>query len=156
MAQGCLTVTSTIQLKDTRAGNASLGSATTSTLLHYVVKVLQKEDGTLIQFIDESPHVQAASRGGCEHRRRRKTSRLKRPAPTDFALPRLLIVSIASILTSVDALTNGVEDVKTEVSTLKAVDLANPSDRFIVVMEVSKKTISSTSFYSDRSRTRGN
>ncbi len=48
-----------LQLKDTRASNAS---GATPTLLHFLARVFLNRDPLLLQYLDEMPHLEAASR----------------------------------------------------------------------------------------------
>ena len=48
------------QLKETKTVKAT---PECPTLLHYVAKVLLKSDPSLVTFIEEMPHIEAAARG---------------------------------------------------------------------------------------------
>ncbi len=41
------------------------GTPECPTLLHYLAKVLLKSDPSLVTFIQEMPHIEAAARGKC-------------------------------------------------------------------------------------------
>jgi len=47
------------QLQDVRTAT---GSTTTPTLLHYLVRVVRRQDASLLAILDDLPHVEAASR----------------------------------------------------------------------------------------------
>ncbi|KAI5476137.1 hypothetical protein MNV49_000407 [Pseudohyphozyma bogoriensis] len=94
---------SLLKLKETRAVS---DSGPTPTLLHYLVKVLLRADETLLGFLDDCPHVEAASR-----------------------------VSFATVMGSVHSLVAGVASVEEEIRVLKELQLSPPGDRFLPVME---------------------
>jgi hypothetical protein len=82
-----------------------------------------------VNFIDDLPHMEAAARGetalyGCI------THELI-----------MFLVSMQTVATSVQALVTGLAHVKTEVETLKSVDLPS-DDRFVRIMEVRDDSLS--------------
>lgn len=56
-----LIVITRAQLQYLRSGSSTTGSPT---LLHYLVRIVLREDPSLLAFLDDAPHVDAASRRG--------------------------------------------------------------------------------------------
>ncbi|KAG8843928.1 hypothetical protein FRB91_002996, partial [Serendipita sp. 411] len=71
------------------------------TLLHYLAKVLMRSDASLVMFIEDLPHVEAAAR-----------------------------ISVQFILSSINSLYTGLEKVKDELE-LARTTISDPSDAFI-------------------------
>ncbi|GAA5951520.1 hypothetical protein JCM21900_001590 [Sporobolomyces salmonicolor] len=94
---------SLLKLKETKAASAS---PATPTLLHYLARVAHRCDPSLITFLDEAPHVDAASR-----------------------------VSTVTVMQTVQFLVAGVAQAKEEMALLKSLQESPPGDRFIPVME---------------------
>ncbi|BGP44533.1 hypothetical protein JCM10450v2_000347 [Rhodotorula kratochvilovae] len=92
-----------LKLQEVRAANPS---AETPTLLHYLVRVVRRQDPSLLSFLEEVPHVEAASR-----------------------------VSSATVQETVQSLVAGVAQAKAELELLKGTNEKNPQDRFVPVME---------------------
>ena len=110
-------------------------TAGTATLLHYIARLLIKQSDGLINFLSESPHVQAASRG---------TSRL---SSYDRNVYMLMFqsadgapVSAATVAASVSAVTNAISAVRAELDVMKRLPTSSSIDRFVPVMEVSEIT----------------
>jgi diaphanous 1 len=51
-----------VQMKEMKAAN---GRSDCPTLLHYLARVLLRSDPSLVTFIEDLPHVEAAARGKC-------------------------------------------------------------------------------------------
>lgn len=90
-----------LKLKDTRP---SQPTPATPTLLHYLVRVLNKTDKTLVGFLDDCSHVEAAAR-----------------------------LSTTSIMASIAALITGHGTIKQETAILQKVGISSQSDRFVDV-----------------------
>ena len=92
------------QLKDTRSSSPS---ASTPTLLHYLARVLLRSDPSLLSFLEDVPHVEAASR-----------------------------VSFSTVQGAAHGLVGGVEQVKEEIRVLNRMRISPAGDRFVAKMEV--------------------
>ncbi|KAJ1032638.1 hypothetical protein NDA16_000661 [Ustilago loliicola] len=90
-----------LKLKDTKP---SQPSPATPSLLHYLVRVLDKTDKTLVGFLDDCSHVEAAAR-----------------------------LSTQSIMQSITALITGHDAVQQEMATLQRIGISSQSDRFVDV-----------------------
>lgn len=90
-----------LKLKDTKP---SQPKAATPTLLHYLVRVLNQTDKTLVGFLDDCSHVEAAAR-----------------------------LSTQAIMQSIAALVAGHEAVQNEKATLDRIGISSQSDRFVTV-----------------------
>ncbi|KAG8832027.1 hypothetical protein FRC18_005585 [Serendipita sp. 400] len=75
------------------------------TLLHYLAKVLMRSDASLVMFIEDLPHVEAAAR-----------------------------ISVQFILSSINSLYTGLEKVKDELE-LARTTISDPSDAFVRAMD---------------------
>ncbi|GAA5859773.1 hypothetical protein JCM1840_006447 [Sporobolomyces johnsonii] len=94
---------SLLKLKETKAASAS---PATPTLLHYLVRVVHRNDPSLVHFLDEAPHVDAASR-----------------------------ISTVTVMQTVQSLVAGVAQAKEEVALLQSLQVSPPGDQFLPVME---------------------
>ncbi|GAA6056774.1 hypothetical protein JCM3770_006127 [Rhodotorula araucariae] len=94
---------SLLKLQDVRAASPSVA---TPTLLHYLVRVVRRQNPSLLSFLEEIPHVEAASR-----------------------------VSSATVHDTVQSLVAGVAQAKAELDVLKSIATLSPQDRFIPVMD---------------------
>ncbi|GAA5950997.1 hypothetical protein JCM3765_004650 [Sporobolomyces pararoseus] len=94
---------SLLRLRDTKSASASPG---TPTLLHYLVRVLNRNDPTALNYLDESPHVDAASR-----------------------------ISTVTVMQTVHSLVSGVSQIEEELEAIKNSKLSPPEDRFVEVMK---------------------
>ncbi|KAL8283496.1 hypothetical protein RQP46_005599 [Phenoliferia psychrophenolica] len=92
-----------LKLKEARATSPS---ASTPTLLHYLARVLLRSDPSLLAFLDDAPHVEAASR-----------------------------ISFSTVLASANGLVVGVAQVQEEVRVLRRMRNSPEGDRFIPKME---------------------
>ncbi|SAM77134.1 related to Diaphanous protein homolog 1 [Ustilago bromivora] len=90
-----------LKLKDTKPSNPS---PATPSLLHYLVRVLNKTEKTLVGFLDDCSYVEAAAR-----------------------------LSTQSIMQSITALITGYEAVQKEMATLQRIGISSQSDRFVDV-----------------------
>lgn len=90
-----------LKIKDTKPSNPS---PATPSLLHYLVRVLNKTDKTLVGFLDDCSYVEAAAR-----------------------------LSTQSIMQSITALITGYEAVQQEMATLQRIGISSQSDRFVDV-----------------------
>lgn len=93
---------SLLKLKETKT--AKTGSEC-PTLLHYLAKILMRSDASLVMFMEDLPHIEAAAR-----------------------------ISVQYVLTSISTLSLGIEKVSEEVSIHKEIPL-DAEDGFIRVME---------------------
>lgn len=95
-----------------------------------------RSDPTLLVFLEEAPHVEAASRGtfcaalGAHH----------------LANFLYSAVSFPTVMASVETLVAGVALVKEEVRVLKRIRISPAGDRFISVMEVRPARLPAPSF----------
>lgn len=121
------------QLQDVRAANASAG---TPTLLHYLVRIVRRQDPALLAFLEELPHLEAASRS--ESLLFRRTVRLL--TRTDA---RSHAVSSTTVQETVQSLVAGVAQAEQELDALRTLSALSPQDRFIPVMEVRALRLSS-------------
>lgn len=97
------------KLKETKTVK---GGADCPTLLHYLAKVLLRSDPSLVNFIDELPHLEPAAR-----------------------------VSVQTIMQSVNQLVSGLNQVRDEIAHAKEEmkrSEVNAEDRFVAVMQVSE------------------
>ena len=90
-----------LKLKDTKPAQVSAG---VPSLLHYLVKVLNRTDKSLVGFLDDCSHVEAAAR-----------------------------LSTSSVMQSVTALVSGYAAVKEEMSILQRIGISSQSDAFLTV-----------------------
>jgi diaphanous 1 len=107
------------QLKETKTTKAG---ADCPTLLHYLARVLLRTNPSLVTFMEDLPHVEAAARG----------------AWLCLAIRSILhseTVSLQTVATSVHALVTGLAQVENEVEQYKTMNLTS-DDHFIKVMEV--------------------
>ncbi|SNX82525.1 related to Diaphanous protein homolog 1 [Melanopsichium pennsylvanicum] len=88
-----------LKLKDTKPSSPT---PATPSLLHYLVRVLNKQDKTLVGFLDDCSHVEAAAR-----------------------------LSTQSIQQSITALVSGFEAVQEETAVLQRIGISSTSDRFL-------------------------
>ncbi|BGP21424.1 hypothetical protein JCM10295v2_000299 [Rhodotorula toruloides] len=90
-------------LKDVLSASAS---PATPTLLHYLVRIVAKQDSTLLEFHDDLPHLEAASR-----------------------------ISSATAMQTVQTLVAGANQVEQELDILRESRVLDGEDRFVQVME---------------------
>ncbi|KAG0234469.1 hypothetical protein BGW41_001142 [Actinomortierella wolfii] len=93
-----------MKMRDTKGAESNRPGG--SSLLHFLAKSVHDKDPTLLTFIDDLPHLEAAAR-----------------------------VSLQSLLATIQSLANGMKAVQEEVKTLRGVPTVLPNDRFIEVME---------------------
>jgi hypothetical protein len=91
---------------------------------------MKQSDG-LINFLSESPHVQAASRGASALFASRGSLHLLMSQSADGSA-----VSAATVAASVSAVTNAISAVRAELDIMKRLPTSSPIDRFVPVMEV--------------------
>ncbi|KAJ3551751.1 hypothetical protein NM688_g4527 [Phlebia brevispora] len=91
-----------VQLKETKTAK---GGNDCPTLLHYLARVLLRSDPSLVMFIEDLPHLEAAAR-----------------------------VSVQTVIASVQSLVTGLSQLREETEKLKGISLL-PNDRFISVMQ---------------------
>ncbi|GAA6035972.1 hypothetical protein JCM8097_005193 [Rhodosporidiobolus ruineniae] len=94
---------SLLKLKDVRPSNPSKA---TPTLLHYLVRVVQPSDPALLTFLEDAPHVEAASR-----------------------------ISTATVMQTVRTLVEGVKQAQSEIEVIKQLRDKPANDQFVPVME---------------------
>lgn len=107
-------------MKDTKTAKAS---PECPTLLHYVARVLLRSDPSVVTFIEDMPHIEAAARGWFFHPKTLRTMLIS------------FTVSVQTITTSVQALSTGLTQLQEEIKQLQRMRLP-PEDRFISVMQV--------------------
>lgn len=90
----------------------------TATLLHYLAFTIETNQKELITFMDELPHLEAAAR-----------------------------VSVTSVMSSVTSLVTGISQIKEETRVLKRARPAQENDRFLEVMHVGFRPITSLFFF---------
>ncbi|PWN41049.1 hypothetical protein IE81DRAFT_315743 [Ceraceosorus guamensis] len=88
-----------LKLRDTKP---AVATPATPSLLHYLVRLLNRSDRTLVGFLDDLPHVEAAAR-----------------------------LSTQSIMASITALLGGHEQVRTEADVLQRIPISPAGDRFL-------------------------
>ena len=98
------------------------GGAECPTLLHYLARVLLRTDPTLVTFLEDMPHIEAAARG-------------KLP-PYEIDSSNRHVVSVSGIMTSISTLVSGLDLLQAELKRAKGVRVLPARDRFIDVMEV--------------------
>ena len=98
------------------------GGAECPTLLHFVARVLLRTDPTLVTFLEDIPHIEAAARGGLPLYEIDSSNRQ--------------VVSVTGLTTSISTLVSGLDLLQAELRKAKGVRALPPSDRFIDVMEV--------------------
>ncbi|CCM00171.1 uncharacterized protein FIBRA_02199 [Fibroporia radiculosa] len=99
------------KMKETKTAK---GGSDCPTLLHYLARVFLRSDPSLITFIEDMPHLEAAAR-----------------------------VSIQTTTSTVTSMADGLKQVITEISVLQKTGLA-PPDNFIVVMQPFVRNMSSS------------
>ncbi|KAJ3826405.1 hypothetical protein F5880DRAFT_95012 [Lentinula raphanica] len=82
------------------------GGAECPTLLHYLAKVLLRTDSSLLRFIEDMPHLEAAARA-----------------------------SVQTIVQAVNSLVSGLNQVKSETSELSKLRNLPPNDKFVSTMQ---------------------
>ncbi|KAG0232219.1 hypothetical protein BGX31_005209 [Mortierella sp. GBA43] len=92
-----------LKIRDTKGIDGKPGS---NTLLHYLVKVVGSKDPTMLDFLEEVPHLEAASR-----------------------------ISVQSLMGSVNSLVTGMNQIREEAQKLRTIKTLPPNDLFIEVME---------------------
>ncbi|KAI0307002.1 hypothetical protein B0F90DRAFT_1807716 [Multifurca ochricompacta] len=92
-----------LKLRETKSVK---GDPECPTLLHYVARVLLRTDPTLVTFLEDMPHVEAAAR-----------------------------VSVSGLITSISTLVSGLDQVQDEVRRVKEARAQPAQDRFVDVME---------------------
>lgn len=106
-----------LKLRDTKAVDANAGP----TLLHYVVRQLNKVDPALVDFLADLPHIEGASRGLFDY----------------VAVMRALIcrtVSLASVQQTTAGFVSGLASLQEELRLARRSTLV-PGDRFVSSME---------------------
>ncbi|KAF8945986.1 hypothetical protein BGZ47_001547 [Haplosporangium gracile] len=93
-----------LKIRDTKgADNIKPGA---STLLHYLAKSIHSKDPSLLKFLEEVPHLEAAAR-----------------------------ISVPTLMNSCNSLVAGMNQIKEEIQVLKRIRISPPNDYFINVME---------------------
>ncbi|KAJ3876959.1 formin homology 2 domain-containing protein [Lentinula edodes] len=92
-----------MKLKETKTVR---GGAECPTLLHYLAKVLLRTDPSLLTFIEEMPHLEAAARA-----------------------------SVQTTVQAVNSLVTGLNQVKNETNELKRLRDIRPNDQFVQIMQ---------------------
>ncbi|KAF9997306.1 hypothetical protein BGZ79_009002 [Entomortierella chlamydospora] len=93
-----------LKMRDTKGvDGAKPGS---STLLHYLAKSINAKDPSLLKFLEEVPHLEAAAR-----------------------------ISVQTLMNSVNSLVAGMGLVREEIRVLRKIRISPPNDRFIEIME---------------------
>jgi hypothetical protein len=109
-------------MKETKTAK---GGSECPTLLHYIARVLLRTDPSLVAFIGDVPHLEAAARGiytlplilrGCTY--------------------KFLSVSMQLIMQSVNSLVAGLQQVDGEIRQLRQSRTSPVDDQFIHVMQV--------------------
>lgn len=100
-----------LKLKDTKPAQASPG---TPTLLHFLVRMLNKADKSLVGYLDECPHVEAAAR-----------------------------LSTQTISASVQAMLSSFKSIEDEMEMLQKARITTAEDQFLPSMETFAKSASS-------------
>jgi diaphanous 1 len=103
------------------------GGAECPTLLHFVARVLLRTDPTLVTFLEDMPHIEAAARGELP------------PYETDSS--NLHVVSVSGLMSSISTLVSGLDLLQVELKKAKAVRVLPAGDRFIDVMEVKSSVL---------------
>ena len=103
------------------------GGAECPTLLHFVARVLLRTDPTLVTFLEDIPHIEAAARGELPSYEIDSSNRH--------------VVSVTGLMTSISTLVNGLDLLQVELRKAKGVRALPPRDRFIDVMEVRPSTL---------------
>lgn len=108
-----------LQLRETKTAK---GGSDCPTLLHYLARVLLRSDHTLVSFVEEMPHLEAAARGK------------SKITAFDLRLNECL-VSSQIIISSVHTLSGGLNQISEEIRLLQQTQPL-PNDRFTVIMKV--------------------
>ncbi|KAI8600503.1 hypothetical protein EDD21DRAFT_376993 [Dissophora ornata] len=77
-----------------------------STLLHYLAKSINAKDPSLLKFLEEVPHLEAAAR-----------------------------ISMQTLMNSVNSLVAGMNQIREEIRVLRRIRISPPNDHFIDIME---------------------
>ncbi|KAF9346650.1 hypothetical protein BGX34_003741 [Mortierella sp. NVP85] len=93
-----------LKIRDTKGVEGAKPGSTT--LLHYLAKAVNAKDPSLLKFIDEVPHLEAAAR-----------------------------ISVQTLMSSVNSLVGGMNQIREETQALRKVKTLPPNDLFIEVME---------------------
>ncbi|RUS31155.1 hypothetical protein BC938DRAFT_478371 [Jimgerdemannia flammicorona] len=128
-----------LQLKDTKPSERSFSE--TPTLMHYLARFVENKCGELMNFMDELPHIEAATRG--------KSSGLCNSYDEEagiadhfiesVVLYTLLPVSVGTVMASVESLVEGIRLIRDEIIMLKSPSEGVSeilSDRFASVMKI--------------------
>ncbi|KAG0210592.1 hypothetical protein BGX33_004803 [Mortierella sp. NVP41] len=93
-----------LKIRDTKgADNIKPGA---STLLHYLAKSIQSKDPSLLKFLEEVPHLEAAAR-----------------------------ISVPTLMNSVNSLVAGMSQIREEIRVLQRIRISPLNDHFVDVME---------------------
>jgi diaphanous 1 len=113
---------SNVKMKETKTAR---GGSDCPTLLHYLARVLLRTDPSLVTFIEDLPHLEAAARG--------------KSLPiliVDIFVNPADLVSVQTITQSVNALVSGLNQVNEEIKQLKQLKSLAANDQFVRVMQV--------------------
>jgi diaphanous 1 len=108
-------------MKETRTAR---GGPECPTLLHYLARVLLRTDSSLISFTDDLPHLDAAARGKFTF------------SHLDCRLNVPDLVSVSTVMQSVNGLVSGLSQVKDEIRQLRQLRSQPANDQFTHVMGV--------------------
>lgn len=92
--------------------------------MHYIAKVLLKNNADLINFIEEMPHLEAAARG------------LSLRMPLLLPFISVKIVSVQTVTASIQSFVVGMDQVKEEIKQTQTSKSRWSNDRFVAVMQV--------------------
>ncbi|KAF9909163.1 hypothetical protein EC991_009073 [Linnemannia zychae] len=93
-----------LKIRDTKGvDNIKPGA---STLLHYLAKSIHSKDPSLLKFLEEVPHLEAAAR-----------------------------ISVPTLMNSCNSLVTGMNQIREEIRVLRRIRISPPNDHFIDVME---------------------
>lgn len=93
-----------LKIRDTKGADSAKPGC--STLLHYLAKSIQAKDPSLLRFLDEVPHLEAAAR-----------------------------ISVPTLMNTVNSFVAGMNQIREEIRVLRRIRISPPSDQFEGVME---------------------
>lgn len=110
-----------MQMKETKTAK---GGTDCPTLLHYLARILMRTDPLLVTFIEDLPNLEPAARG------------IVPSLTTGILFIYTFVVSVQTIIQSVNSLVTGLGQVKAEITELQRHKNLSVNDQFISVMQV--------------------
>ncbi|KAG0026570.1 hypothetical protein BGZ82_009398 [Podila clonocystis] len=93
-----------LKIRDTKGADSAKPGC--STLLHYLAKSIHAKDPSLLRFLDEVPHLEAAAR-----------------------------ISVPTLMNTVNSFVAGMNQIREEIRVLRRIRISPPNDQFEAIME---------------------